>query len=216
MSVRKSSSITLADIAAECGVRDLRVLEAVRAVERELFVPPELAGDAGSDSPIRIGHGQTTSQPSLIAAMLAATRPEAGDVALEVGTGYGYQTALLARLVSFVWSIERLPDLAAVARANLATSGTANVEVVTGDGTLGLPEHAPFDVIVVSAAFPEVPEPLADQLAAGGRLVQPVGPSGAEEVNLYTKRRGRLQLEGLVTYASFVPLIGTHAYRSAR
>ena len=208
----RSSSLSLAAIAAQEGVRDPRILEAMREVARELFVPPEFQDDAGSDAPIPIGFDQTTSQPSLIATMLDSVAPQAGDAALEVGTGYGYQAALLARLVSFVWSVERLPALAAAARANLAAAGVANVEVVTGDGTLGLPRNAPFDVIVVSAAFPSVPQPLADQLADGGRLVQPVGPSGAEDVNLYVKRDGQLTLERLVSYACFVPLLGEHGY----
>jgi len=208
----RGASLILAGIVAEQGIRDPRILKAVREVAREMFVPAEFADDAGSDTPIPIGYNQTTSQPSLIAAMLEAAAPQPGDVALEVGTGYGYQAALLARLVSFVWSVERLADLAATARSNLAVAGVSNVEVVAGDGTLGLADHAPFDVIVVSAAFPSVPHPLADQLAEGGRLVQPVGPSGAEDVNLYVKHDGELRLERLVSYACFVPLIGVHGY----
>jgi protein-L-isoaspartate(D-aspartate) O-methyltransferase len=132
---------------------------------------------------------------------------------LEVGTGLGYQAALLARLADRVFSVERHADLAEAARANLA--GTANVRVCAGDGSRGLPDHAPFDAIVVAAAHPRVPAPLAGQLAAGGRLVQPIGPSGAEDVTLFRLADdGRLVRERSIIRAFFVPLYGRHGFRA--
>jgi protein-L-isoaspartate(D-aspartate) O-methyltransferase len=132
---------------------------------------------------------------------------------LEVGTGYGFQTALLAHLSGLVWSIERWPDVAETARGNLARQGVTNVEVVAGDGTEGLPEHAPYDAILVSAAFPSVPPPLAKQLAPDGRLVQPIGSGGAESVVLFEKEEGELARRHIITGAHFVRLYGAHAFR---
>jgi protein-L-isoaspartate(D-aspartate) O-methyltransferase len=131
-----------------------------------------------------------------------------------VGAGYGFQTALLAALARKVWSVERWPDLAAAARANLGRSGARNVEVVVGDGSEGLLEHGPFDAIVVSAAFPRVPEPLADQLASGGRLVHPVGPGGMEEVVLFERTSRGLTRRRTLTGARFVRLYGRHGFAS--
>jgi protein-L-isoaspartate(D-aspartate) O-methyltransferase len=131
---------------------------------------------------------------------------------LEVGTGYGYQTALLAQLASFVTSIERWPDLAEQARRNLAARSIANVHVVDGDGTEGLPAAAPYDAILVSAAFPQVPEPLVSQLRMGGRLVQPIGPGGAEKVIVFEHSADGLAPRGVVCHARFVRLYGRHGY----
>ncbi len=209
----RRDSPALADIALEQGVRDERVIQAIREVPRRQFVPAGHADQAEYDFPVPIGHDQVTSQPSLVAAMIEAVSPQPDEVVLEVGTGYGYQTALLARLARFVWSVERWPDLADAARGNLARAGTVNAEVITGDGSQGLVGHAPFDVIVVSAAFPAVPPALVEQLGLGGRLVQPIGPGGNERVNLYTKETGGLRLVRLVAYARFVPLVGRHGYR---
>jgi protein-L-isoaspartate(D-aspartate) O-methyltransferase len=194
------------------GLRDERVLGAVRAVPRVDFVPSHLVARAYVDEPLPIPHGQVTTQPSLIARMVEALALDGSERVLEVGTGYGFQTALLSRLARFVWSIERWSDLAEVGRANLARLGVANVEVVVGDGTQGLPEHAPFDAILVSAAFPAVPSPLAAQVALGGRLVQPIGPGGSEEVMLFEKTQTGLVPRRMVTSACFVPLVGRHGY----
>jgi protein-L-isoaspartate(D-aspartate) O-methyltransferase len=131
---------------------------------------------------------------------------------LEIGTGYGYQSALLSRLAAFVWSVEWRADLAAVARANLAGVGIGNVEVVVGDGTLGLPEHAPFDAIVVAAAHTRVPPPLVEQLSPGGRLVQPIGPGGREDVVLFERAGTRLVRQCTIVGAHFVRLHGVHGY----
>jgi protein-L-isoaspartate(D-aspartate) O-methyltransferase len=192
------------------GIRDRRVLAAFRVVPRARFVPPEATGQAYLDVPVRIPHGQVTTQPSLIAAMVAALGLTGGERVLEVGTGLGFQTAILARLARRVVSVERFADLAAQARANLAAAGVDGVTVVVGDGTLGVPEHAPYQAIVVSAASPRVPGPLVAQLDDGGRLVHPVGPGGREEVTVFTKRADRLVADTRLVPARFVPLVGAH------
>jgi protein-L-isoaspartate(D-aspartate) O-methyltransferase len=192
------------------GIGDRRVLAAFRAVPRALFVPAEAVGQAYLDEPIRIPRGQVTTQPSLIAAMVAALGLTGGERVLEVGTGLGFQTAILARLARQVVSIERLADLAAQARANLAAAGVGRVTVVVGDGTLGVPEHAPYQAIVVSAASPWVPPPLVEQLTDGGRLVHPVGPGGHEQVTAFSRQADRLVVEARLVPARFVPLVGAY------
>ena len=177
-------------------------------MRREDFVPPEARGEAYADEPIRIARGQVTSQPSLVARMIEALELGGEERVLEIGTGLGFQTALLAQLAREVYSIERFPELAAMATGNLRVAGIEGVTILVGDGTLGLAEHAPFDAVVVSAAAPRVPPPLAEQLAEGGRLVQPIGPGGAETVTLYRKRQGRLVPIAELTGAYFVPLVG--------
>jgi protein-L-isoaspartate(D-aspartate) O-methyltransferase len=189
------------------GVRDPRVIEAFRRVARRRFVPEEAAGLADLDEPVAIGHGQVTTQPSLVARMVEALELSGDERVLEIGTGLGYQAAILGALSREVYSIERLHDLAAGARENLRAAGLQNVAVVVGDGTLGLPDHAPYDAIVVAAAAPTVPPALVEQLTEGGRLVQPVGPGGDEIVAKYRKRGGRLVREATVVGARFVPLI---------
>lgn len=206
----RSSPEALARIIEAEGVTDRRVLHAFRRVAREAFVPPDWAGHAYEDRPIPIPHGQVTTQPSLIARMVAGLRLRGDERVLEVGTGLGFQTAILAALAREVFSIERFPDLAEQARRNLEASGIAGLTVVVGDGTMGLPEHAPFDGTVVSAAAPDVPPPLVAQLAEGGRLVHPLGPGGYETVIAYRKEGGRLVEEARLTPASFVPLVGRH------
>jgi protein-L-isoaspartate(D-aspartate) O-methyltransferase len=196
------------------GIGDRRVLAAFRAVPRAAFVPPAAAGQAYLDEPIRIPHGQVTTQPSLIAAMVAALELSGSERVLEVGTGLGFQTAILARLAGEVISVERFPELAAQARANLAAVGLDRVRVVVGDGTLGVPDHAPYQAIVVSAASPSVPAPLVEQLASGGRLVHPVGPGGHEQVTAFHKEAGQLVADARLTPAYFVPLVGAHGIRS--
>jgi protein-L-isoaspartate(D-aspartate) O-methyltransferase len=194
------------------GIREPRLLAAVRAVPRAEFVPRELADRADLDAPLPIPHEQVTTQPSLVAKMVEALELHGTERVLEVGTGYGWQTALLARLAREVWSVERWPDLAKTARENLARQGVDNATVVVGDGSEGLAEHAPFDAILVSAAFPEVPEPLAEQLTSGGRLVHPIGPGGMEDVVLFERRSEALIPMRTITGAHFVRLIGRRAF----
>jgi protein-L-isoaspartate(D-aspartate) O-methyltransferase len=202
----------LVEAARRAGVRDARVLESLRQVPRAAFVPARLAEHAYNDQPLPIPHSQVTTQPSLSAKMIEALRLTGTETVLEIGTGHGFQTAVLARLAAFVWSVERWADLAATARANLRRHGAGNVEVLVRDGSQGLPAHAPYDAILVSAAFPTVPPPLEEQLADGGRLVQPIGHGGAEDVVLYEQRQGRLVPVRVVTGAHFVRLYGEHGF----
>jgi protein-L-isoaspartate(D-aspartate) O-methyltransferase len=197
--------------ARDAGVRDERVLAAIAAVPRAEFVPPEHADRANVDAPIPIPHEQVTTQPSLVARMIESLALQGVERVLEIGTGYGWQTAVLARLAREVFSVERFADLAETARSSLA--GLANVVIVIGDGSEGLPEHAPFDAILVAAAYPEVPEPLPEQLAEGGRLVQPLGPGGDEDVILFEKRGGAIERVRTVSGARFVRLYGRHGFR---
>ena len=196
--------------ARAAGVRDERVLDAIAAAPRADFVPAEYGRYADTDAPIPIPHDQVTTQPSLVARMVEALALTGDERVLEVGTGRGWQTALLARLAREVFSVERFADLAETARAALA--GTDNVSIVVGDGSEGLAEHAPFDAILVTAAYPLVPAPLAEQLAEGGRLVQPIGPGGDEDVVLFEKRGGDLDQVRVITGAHFVRLHGSYGF----
>src|SRR5205809_5833283 len=160
-SAQPGSPLDLVRAARAAGVGDVRLLEAIAAVPRAEFVPPDLVVHAYRDRPLPIPHAQVTTQPSLVAGMVASLELSSSDRVLEVGTGYGWQTALLARLAGEVWSVERWEDIARVARAYLERQGVENAIVVVGDGSAGLPERARYDGIVVAAAFPEVPVPLA-------------------------------------------------------
>jgi len=188
------------------GVRDPRVLHALRSVPRERFVPAAQRPWAYADRPLPIGYAQTISQPYVVAAMTEALDPQPGDKVLEIGTGSGYQAALLSLLVSEVHSIEIVPELADEARRRLAEEGYANVRVVTGDGFLGLPDHAPFDGIIVTAAPPEVPPALVEQLAPGGRLVIPVG-SSVQELRVLERSPEGIRETSLFP-VRFVPMTG--------
>jgi protein-L-isoaspartate(D-aspartate) O-methyltransferase len=194
------------------GVRDERLLAAIAELPRTGFVPPDLEARAHVDSPVPIPHDQVTTQPSLVAQMVDALALTGIERVLEIGTGYGWQTALLARLAAEVWSVERFADLADTAHTNLAAHGIANAHVVVGDGTLGLPEHAPYDAVVVAAAFPTVPQPLVEQLVEDGKLVQPIGRGGDEEVVLFVKREGAPVSMRVLTGARFVRLVGTYGF----
>jgi protein-L-isoaspartate(D-aspartate) O-methyltransferase len=207
---RPGSPEDLVGFLRDQGIGDRRVLAAFRAVPRARFVPAGAARHAYLDAPIRIPHGQVTTQPSLIAAMVAALGLTGSERTLEVGTGLGFQTAILAMLARQVVSVERFADLATQARANLVAAGLSRVTVVVGDGTLGVPEHAPYQAIVVAAASPLVPPPLVEQLAPGGRLVHPVGPGGHEQVIAFHKKADRLVADTGLTAACFVPLVGRH------
>jgi protein-L-isoaspartate(D-aspartate) O-methyltransferase len=166
------------------GVRDARVLDAMRDVPRHSFVPETLRADAYEDRPLAIGEAQTISQPYMVAIMTELLAPAAHHRVLEIGTGSGYQTAVLSRLAGTVVSIERLPRLAAQARATLDALGITNVRIHEGDGTEGWPGDAPYDRILVTAGAPAVPDPLRQQLAEGGRLVIPIGPPGFQHVTI--------------------------------
>lgn len=190
------------------GVRDPRVLAALREVERHRFVPSRLRQAAYDDRPLPIGHDQTISQPYIVALMteLAAVRP--GARVLEVGTGSGYQAAVLSVLAGEVYTIEIVAPLAEEARRRLAALGYANVTVRAGDGYRGWPERAPFDAILITAAPPELPEPLLRQLAPGGRLVAPVGPEGGVQQLVVVERTpAGLTRRGVVP-VRFVPMTG--------
>lgn len=195
------------------GIRDPAVLRAMRTVPREAFVPPHLIDHAYDDGPLPIGEGQTISQPYVVAFMIAAVAPRETDRALEIGTGSGYSTAVLAAIVQEVYTIERLPTLAAAAAERLAALGCRNVRVRCGDGTLGWPEHAPYDVIIVTAGGPRVPPALVAQLAPGGRLVMPVGPDPSVQHLVRVRRQpdGALAEDALEPVA-FVPLIGAQGW----
>jgi protein-L-isoaspartate(D-aspartate) O-methyltransferase len=194
------------------GVAEPRLLEAVRLVPRSEFVPASHTDRADLDAPVPIPHGQVTTQPSLVAKMVEALALTGEERVFEVGTGFGWQTALLGRLAHEVWSIERWADLADTARENLTRCGIANATVVVGDGSEGLVAHAPYDAILVSAAFPEVPAPLGAQLTIGGRLVQPIGPGGREDVVLFERRPEGLVARRTIVGAHFVRLIGRRAF----
>jgi protein-L-isoaspartate(D-aspartate) O-methyltransferase len=204
----------LVNAAVAAGVRDQRVLAALRRIPRARFVPESASERAYVDEPVPIPHGQVTTQPSLVARMVEALDLSGTEHVLEVGSGYGFQTALLAELSAFVWSVERFADVAETARANLAEQSVENAEVIVGDGSEGLAEHAPFHAILVSAAYPSVPPPLAEQLDEGGRLVQPIGHGGAEEVMLFERRGGVLVTVRGVSGARFVPLVGRYGFRA--
>ncbi|GLI26002.1 hypothetical protein ARHIZOSPH14_02440 [Agromyces rhizosphaerae] len=199
------------------GIRDPAVLAAMRAVPREAFLPARLRDEAYADHPLPIGDGQTISQPYVVALTAQAARIRPGDRVLDVGTGSGYAAAVLGRLAGEVWSIERVPGLAAGAADALAATGASNVHVVTGDGTLGSPEHAPYDAIVAAAAGPDVPLPWLEQLADGGRIVMPLehGTGGQHLVRITRSPDGEPEIERLES-VRFVPLVGEHGWHRGR
>lgn len=194
------------------GIRDERVLATMERVPRHEFVPACNAGEAYADHPIVIGENQTISQPFMVASMLEHAAIMPTDVVLEVGTGSGYQTALLAELAGEVFSVERFASLAESAQRTLARLNYANVVIATGDGSLGKASAAPFDVIIVAAAAPVAPPPLVQQLREGGRLVVPVGGAEGQELYVVRKVNGSAQPQRLYG-CKFVPLIGAHGQR---
>jgi protein-L-isoaspartate(D-aspartate) O-methyltransferase len=195
------------------GIRDKRVLAAMRDVPRHLFIPEPYDRDAYADAPLPIGNGQTISQPYIVALMTALLHPKPTSTVLEIGAGSGYQAAILSTLVRKVITVERIEEVAALARANLAAVSADNVEIVLGDGTLGYPPGAPYDGIMVTAATQEIPGPLKEQLAEGGRLVAPVGDRAIQELVVLEKHQDRFTQE-LHGGVRFVPLIGEHGWEN--
>src|SRR6058998_3881623 len=189
------------------GVRDERVLAAMSKVPREEFVPQDSRAASYTDQPLPIGYGQTISQPYIVAFMTEELHPSSGDRVLEIGTGSGYQAAVLAELVAEVYSIEIIESLEKTAEATLQRLGYKNVHVKVGDGYKGWPEHAPFDAIIVTCAPDKVPQPLTDQLKEGGRMIIPVGDRFAQELYLLEKKNGQLK-ESVTLPVRFVPMAG--------
>ncbi|HEX5574313.1 MAG TPA: protein-L-isoaspartate(D-aspartate) O-methyltransferase [Gemmatimonadales bacterium] len=202
----------LVDVLQRKGVRDLAVLRAIRMVPRHLFVPESVRHRAYDDVALPIGSGQTISQPYVQARYLELIGLTGKEKVLEIGTGSGYQTALLGLLASMVFSVERVPPLAQSAKAALAGSGIRNVTVLVGDGTLGWRPFAPYDAILVSAASPEIPAPLVDQLALGGRMVIPLGDREAQTLTL-VERVGDGIRTRTIGDVRFVPLVGEFGFQ---
>lgn len=202
----------LVDALREKGIRDLAVLRAIATVPRHRFVPASVVHRAYEDSALPIAAGQTISQPYVQARSLEALRLTGSEKVLEVGAGSGYQTALLAELAGNVIAVERVPALAEQARTALAELGVRNVSIVLGDGTLGWRSLAPFDAIVVAAASPEVPKPLIEQLAPGGRLVIPIG-NREEQILMLVERVGQELRQAPLSDVRFVPLLGEFGFR---
>ena len=207
-SLTRARLAMVADQIAARGVKDPRVLDAMRAVPRHEFVPATVREDAYVDSPLPIGHGQTISQPYIVALMTELARPSPADRVLEVGTGSGYQAAVLSRLVARVFSVELVDPLAQSAAATLRRLGYANVTVRSGDGYLGWPDEAPFDIIIVTAAPEEVPAALVAQLKPGGRLIVPVGRVyDVQDLQLIEKdATGRVSTRSVIP-VRFVPMV---------
>ena len=192
------------------GIHDERVLAAMSKVPQEEFVPQDVRAESYTDGPLPIGHGQTISQPFIVAFMTEQLRPSAKDRVLEIGTGSGYQSAVLAELVAEVYTIEIIEPLAKGAEATLARLGYKNVHVKVGDGYKGWPEHAPFDAVIVTCAPDHVPQPLSDQLKEGGRMIIPVGGFGDQELYLLEKKNGQLEQRAVLP-VRFVPMAGEAA-----
>lgn len=187
------------------GIDDMQVLAAMNKVPRHLFVPKNLQSAAYQDRPLPIGEGQTISQPYIVGYMTAAIKPKKEDVVLEIGTGSGYQAAVLAEIVKQVYTLEIIPALGKEAKDLLTRLGYSNIFAKVSDGYHGWSEHAPFDAIVVTAAAEQVPQPLIDQLADGGRMVIPVGPAfSVQNLILVTKKDGKIKKENLFA-VRFVP-----------
>ncbi len=192
-------------------IEDARVLDAFARTPREAFVPAAPRELVYGDHPLSIGYGQTISQPYIVALMLQSLSLKGDDNVLEVGTGSGYQTALIAQMAARVVTVERIPELASEARGRLSALGFRNVRVEAVEGELGYPELAPYDAIVVSAAAPRVPKALVDQLAPGGRMVLPVGEREEQDLKLVEKRKWKPRTKALA-HCRFVPLIGEGAW----
>ena len=195
------------------GISDTRVLQAFLAVPRHEFVAKDLQSEAYADHPLPIGGGQTISQPYMAALMVQLLRLHGHERVLEVGTGSGYQLAILSQLALEVYSIDRLPELAEQALRRLEHLGYLNVHVTVGNGSMGWPDYAPYEGMLVAAGAPDIPSPLVRQLAAGGRLVIPLGSQQAQTLTLVEKRRDALHQQA-ITSCVFVPLLGEYGWRA--
>ena len=193
------------------GITDERLLAAFRKVPRHRFVPPEFEAQAYTDHPLPIGAGQTISQPYMVALMTGRLGLQGHERVLEIGAGSGYQAAILAELTLEVFSVERVPDLLRAAAERLSALGCLNVHFTAGNGSLGWPQHAPYDAILVTAAAPDVPEPLLAQLADGGTMVLPIGPQEGQMLVEVRKRHG-IVTQREVAGCVFVPLVGRHGW----
>jgi protein-L-isoaspartate(D-aspartate) O-methyltransferase len=207
----RGARLRLVEALREKGIRDLSVLRAFEMTPRHAFVPTGLRHRAYEDAPLPIGNGQTISQPWVHARYLELLHLTGKERVLEVGTGSGYQTVLLAHLVAQVFSIERIPALMQQARDNIQRAGVNNVSVLLGDGTIGWREYAPYDAILVSAGAPSIPKPLLDQLAEGGRLLIPVGDRDEQKLILAERRNGQVEVRDGAP-VRFVPLLGSHGW----
>ena len=208
----RGSRRRLVEALREKGIADLSVLRAFEQTPRHLFVPTGVRHRAYEDSALPIGNGQTISQPSIHARYLEILGLSGREKVLEVGTGSGYQTVLLAHLAAQVFSIERIAPLMQSARENIARAGVRNVSLLTGDGTLGWREYAPYDAILVSAGSPTIPQPLVDQLAEGGRMLIPLGGQDVQTLVVLTRKQGNIIREDMLP-VRFVPLLGQHGWQ---
>ncbi len=195
------------------GIEDLELLQLFDRVPRHLFLPEGVWPRAYEDAPIPIGYGQTASQPSLQAYYLSLLHPGSDDTVLEIGTGSGYMTAILALMANRVYSIERVRELSRRARTTLDALELRNVALMVGDGTIGWRKYAPFQVVVVSAASPSIPPALVDQLGEGGRMLIPVGSKESQELVMVRKREEEVTEEVVAEHCTFVPLLGRFAWK---
>lgn len=195
------------------GIQDIRVLTAMLEIPRHLFIPPPYDRAAYDDNPLPIGNGQTISQPYIVALMTELLHPKDSDNILEIGAGSGYQAAIISRLVRRLTTIERIKKVANLARANLNSIGIENVIVIEGDGTLGYPDNAPYDGIIITAATPKIPQPLIEQLADGGTLVAPVGGRDIQDL-ITIHKQGLSIIQESRGGVRFVPLIGQHGWEN--
>ncbi len=212
---REQSRDAMLDLLEQRGIRDRCVLAAMTYVPREPFVARADVLDAYADRPLAIGHGQTISQPYVVAMMLQAVELQGNEHLLEIGTGSGYTAAVLSQLVAHVYTVERDPTLASTAQARLGALGYDGIDVTCRDGTLGWIEHAPYDAIIVAAGGPAVPPALVDQLAVGGRLVMPVGSRDAQVLRLVIKTGEDTVIAKDLCAVAFVPLVGAHGFPEA-
>jgi protein-L-isoaspartate(D-aspartate) O-methyltransferase len=208
----RGARLRLVEALQEKGIRDLSVLRAFEMTPRHAFVPTGIRHRAYEDAPLPIGSGQTISQPYVHARYLELLKLTGHERVLEVGTGSGYQTVLLAHLVEQVFSIERIPALFTQAREAIQRAGVRNVSLLLGDGTVGWREYAPYDAILVGAGAPSMPQPLVEQLAEGGRLLVPIGDRDEQRLFMAVRKAGETEVHEVAPVMRFVPLVGTHGW----